>query len=153
MPALYLREKSAVVGWSLQNLWNFVVSFVVPYLLNDDYAGLHSKVGFIFGAICFLGVVWAWFCFPELKGRSLEEIDEMFLAKLPTRKFRGKRMDSSPFFAYQHDADFSSGYESTFATPGQQLREVENHAARPSAEAVRLDTEKSPVMIDTRTST
>lgn len=88
MPAVSLREKSSTVGWTLQNLWNFVVSFVVPYLLNDDYAGLHSKVGFIFGAICFAGVAWAWFCFPEVKGRSFEEIDEMFLAQLPARKFR-----------------------------------------------------------------
>ncbi|KAL4780393.1 general substrate transporter [Aspergillus varians] len=109
VPTLSLREKSAVVGWSLQNLWNFVVSFTVPYLLNDDYAGLHSKVGFIFGAICFIGVAWAWFCFPELSRRSLEEIDEMFLAQLPTRKFKD--------------------YKSTFASSDPRNREIEAHAS------------------------
>jgi hypothetical protein len=90
VPSPRLRDKSAVVGWSFQNLWAFVVTFVVPYLINDAYAGLQSKVGFIFGSICVLGLVWAYFFFPELKGRSLEEIDEFFQAKVPAGKSRGK---------------------------------------------------------------
>ena len=89
-PALRLRDKSAVVGWTFQNLSAFIVTFTVPYLIDDGYAGLHSKLGFIYGAIGALGLIWAFFCFPELKGRSLEEIDEMFLANVPARKFRGK---------------------------------------------------------------
>lgn len=63
---------------------------MVPYLISDSYAGLQSRVGFIFGSICVLGLVWAYFFFPELKGRSLEEIDEFFQAKVPAGKSRGK---------------------------------------------------------------
>lgn len=33
-------------------------------------------------------VVVAWFCIPELKGRTLEEIDQLFLSGQPLRKFR-----------------------------------------------------------------
>lgn len=69
LPSLHLRDKSAFVGWSIQNLAAFVVTFTVPYLLDEPYAALHSKVGFIYGAICLLGLVWAWFEFPELMGR------------------------------------------------------------------------------------
>ena len=32
--------------------------------------------------------MFVYFCLPEVKGRSLEEIDEMFAARLPARKFR-----------------------------------------------------------------
>ncbi|PCH00783.1 Major facilitator superfamily domain, general substrate transporter [Penicillium occitanis (nom. inval.)] len=88
VPALRLRDKSAVIGWTFQNLAAFVVTFTVPYLIDASYANLQSKLGFIYGAIGVLGLIWAYFSFPELMGRSLEEIDEMFVAKLPARKFR-----------------------------------------------------------------
>jgi hypothetical protein len=63
-----------------------VVSFTLPYLLET--ANLESKVGFIYGSICFVGLAWGYFFLPELRGRSLEELEEMFAAKVPLRKFR-----------------------------------------------------------------
>jgi SP family sugar:H+ symporter-like MFS transporter len=32
--------------------------------------------------------VWVYFYLPEIKNRTLEEIDEMFEARLPARQFR-----------------------------------------------------------------
>lgn len=32
--------------------------------------------------------MWVYFYLPEIKNRTLEEIDEMFDARLPARKFR-----------------------------------------------------------------
>lgn len=32
--------------------------------------------------------MWVYFYLPEIKNRTLEEIDEMFEARLPARKFR-----------------------------------------------------------------
>lgn len=37
---------------------------------------------------CLAAVVFIYFCLPEVKGRTLEEIDEMFAQNLPARKFR-----------------------------------------------------------------
>ncbi|RDW91886.1 hypothetical protein BP5796_01280 [Coleophoma crateriformis] len=88
IPSLRLRDKTSVVGWSVQNLAAFVVTFTIPYLLNAPYAHLESKVGFIYGGVCILALVWAWFCLPEVGGRSLEEIDDMFQSKVPTRDFK-----------------------------------------------------------------
>lgn len=51
-------------------------------------ANLGSKVGFIYGAVALIGLIWAFFYFPELKGRSLEEVDEMFAAGVSARKSR-----------------------------------------------------------------
>lgn len=35
-----------------------------------------------------IAAAFVWFCLPEVKGRTLEEIDEMFEKRLPARKFR-----------------------------------------------------------------
>jgi MFS transporter, SP family, sugar:H+ symporter len=51
--------------------------------LNEPYAALGGKVGFIFGSICFGFILVTWFCIPELKGRSLEEVDILFEKKIP----------------------------------------------------------------------
>jgi hypothetical protein len=37
--------------------------------------------------MCFLALVWGFFFLPELKNRSLEELEELFAAKVPLRKF------------------------------------------------------------------
>jgi len=34
-------------------------------------------------------VAWMWFFLPETKDRTLEELDEMFEAHVPARKFKG----------------------------------------------------------------
>jgi SP family sugar:H+ symporter-like MFS transporter len=44
--------------------------------------------GWIWAPSCFITVVWVYFYLPEIKNRTLEEIDEMFEARLPARKFR-----------------------------------------------------------------
>lgn len=68
--------------------FSFLFSFSTPYLLNAPYANLKSKVGFIFGGLAICSFLFAYFCVPEMKGRSLEDINEMFDKKVPTRQFR-----------------------------------------------------------------
>jgi hypothetical protein len=65
-----------------------VFSFSTPYLLDAPYANLHSKVGFVFGALACCSFIFAYLCVPEMKGRSLEEINRMFQAKVPVRDFK-----------------------------------------------------------------
>jgi SP family sugar:H+ symporter-like MFS transporter len=52
----------------------------------DDCAKV--MLGWIWGPSCFLTAVWVYFYLPEIKNRTLEEIDEMFEARLSARKFR-----------------------------------------------------------------
>lgn len=79
----------SIVENSLLILYHsFLFSFFTPYLLNAPYADLGGKVGFIFGALAICSFFFAYFCVPEMKGRSLEEINEMFDKKIPTRQFR-----------------------------------------------------------------
>lgn len=60
---------------------------MIPYLIYDDYAGLGSKVGFIFGSVMVLALFFVYFCVPECKGKTLEEVDALFNNNVPLRLF------------------------------------------------------------------
>jgi hypothetical protein len=50
---------------------------------------LGAKVYLLFAGCMLLNIVIAYFVFPELKGRTPAEVDEMFEARLPARMFKG----------------------------------------------------------------
>ncbi|KXL42773.1 hypothetical protein M433DRAFT_27678 [Acidomyces richmondensis BFW] len=88
-----LRAKTVAIGlivaWAIQVFW----SFVMPYLFNPNEANLGGKLGFIFGGLSIPCVVILWFYQPETKGRSYEELDEMFMKKVPARDFAKYQTD------------------------------------------------------------
>ncbi|PWY88302.1 aldehyde dehydrogenase [Aspergillus heteromorphus CBS 117.55] len=92
-PHLRLRDQTSVVAWIVRIVCDFVVSYSLPYLLDAPYADLQSKVGFIYGALAALGVISGYFFLPELTGRSLEELEEMWQQRIPARKFSDWKSD------------------------------------------------------------
>lgn len=86
-----LRVKTIAIGLALQNALNTMWSFVLPYLFNPDKLNLGGKLGFIFGGLAVLCLVYLWFYQPETAARTYEELDEMFAAKVPARKFKSHR--------------------------------------------------------------
>lgn len=80
-------EKTSNLAVSLSVVAAFLVSFTAPYLLNAPYGNLHGKVGFIYGSLSILFTFLTWTSVPEMKGRSLEEIDVLYAQNVPTRKF------------------------------------------------------------------
>lgn len=72
-----------------------MVSFSLPYLLDAPYADLASKVGFIFGSMAAVSVVFAFFCVPIVARRSLENIDCLFASGIPIRKLGGAELKDS----------------------------------------------------------
>jgi hypothetical protein len=82
-----LRAKTVAIGVSFQSCWSVMWSFVLPYLFNPDKANLGGKVGFIFGGLSFFCIAFLWWYQPETKGRTYEELDEMFMKKVPARQF------------------------------------------------------------------
>jgi hypothetical protein len=59
-------------------VFSFAVNFSVPYLVLKTQVGLGSRVGFIFGAISLLSLVFIYFSVPECKGKTLEQVDWLF---------------------------------------------------------------------------
>lgn len=70
-----------------------MVTFTSPYLLSNEYAGLQSKVGFIFGTIAVFAFLFVYFCVPDLQNKSLEEIDMLFHQKVSLRDFKKTSVD------------------------------------------------------------
>lgn len=86
---LRLRGKGMSIATASNWLFNFILGFVTPYLVAENEANLKTNVGFIWGGFILLALVWVFFSVPETKGLSLEEIDELFEAKIPARKSVG----------------------------------------------------------------
>jgi SP family sugar:H+ symporter-like MFS transporter len=83
VPPQQLREKMVTLfGFSAYGT-GLVIVFVNPFVQSD----IGGSVTFIYGSISVLSVLFAYFFVPELRRRSLEQIDEMFNEELPTREF------------------------------------------------------------------
>jgi SP family general alpha glucoside:H+ symporter-like MFS transporter len=93
-----LRVKTIAIGLALQNALNTMWSFVLPYLFNPDKLNLGGKLGFLFGGLAVLCLVYLWLYQPETAGRTYEELDEMFAAKVPARKFKTHRTSTEAVF-------------------------------------------------------
>ncbi|KAF4629732.1 hypothetical protein G7Y89_g8410 [Cudoniella acicularis] len=94
-----LRSKTQSVGTAASWAMTVVISVVVPYLINPTAANLGGKVGFIFGGLTIIAFIWAYFYLPETGGRSLEELDELFLDRIPARRFKSYKSSGLEHFA------------------------------------------------------
>lgn len=80
-------KKTSNLAVSLSVVAAFVVSFTAPYLTGTGYANLGGKVGYIYGSLTVLITVLTWWYVPEMKGRSLEELDVLFRDRVATHMF------------------------------------------------------------------
>lgn len=64
------------VAFATMSNWgnNFIIGLITPPLVEDTGYGAYV----FFGVFCALGVVWVWFVVPETKGKTLEQMDEVF---------------------------------------------------------------------------
>lgn len=81
--SLRLRDMTQRTAGCARVVANFIVGFTLPYMM--DTIGL--QLGFLFGGICFFGLLFTYFCVPECKGKSLETIERLFHEGVPSRKF------------------------------------------------------------------
>jgi hypothetical protein len=73
-----MRRKVMATGGVVNMSCAILITSATPYLMAD----LGAKVGWFFAAPSFLLFLFGVFIVPELKGRSLEETDELFNAGL-----------------------------------------------------------------------
>ena len=108
IPNAALREKTQALGTSWNVLWAFATNYSIPYMI----ASINFQVGWVFGSIAVLALVFTIFFLPETKvnglpapyflqiphtdavfqGRALEEIDAIF--EHPFNPFRPSKIDS-----------------------------------------------------------
>jgi hypothetical protein len=92
--SLQLRAKTQGIGWFVSALTSTVSGLCLPYVFNPDEGNLRGKTGFTYAASCAVGVVISYFLIPEMKGRSVNEIDRMFELKLGAREFKKWKPES-----------------------------------------------------------
>ncbi|KAL0934976.1 high-affinity glucose [Colletotrichum truncatum] len=68
------RSKGVALGTATVWLCNFIVGVATPPMM--DQLGFGTYV--FFGAWCFIASVWAFYLVPETKGKTLEQMDEVF---------------------------------------------------------------------------
>jgi hypothetical protein len=85
--SLHLRAKAQGIGWFIAGLSSGIAGFVLPYIFNPDQGNLRAKTGFVFAGLCALGVAITFFTVPEMKGRTHDEIDKLFEARVSARRF------------------------------------------------------------------
>lgn len=86
-PSMRLKAKSQGVGWFVSGGFSCGIGVGLPYVYNNDAGALGAKTGFVFVAFAGLATVLTWFLVPEMKGRSIEDVDRMFEIGLKTREF------------------------------------------------------------------
>ncbi|GKZ42253.1 hypothetical protein AbraIFM66951_000961 [Aspergillus brasiliensis] len=83
-----LRAKSLAIGFTFNYFFSTVWNVAMPYLYNSDEADLGGLIGWIFAGMGAVMLLILFFELPETKGRTFEELDEMFAARVPTRQFK-----------------------------------------------------------------
>ncbi|KAL7280854.1 MFS monosaccharide transporter [Trametes coccinea BRFM310] len=107
---LNIRAKAMSLSVASNWLWNWAISYATPYLVNPGAgnANLGVKVFFIWGSTCAGCIVFTYFCIPETKGLSLEQVDLLYQNSTPitSAKYRRELVAQD-----LHVADVLGGHE------------------------------------------
>lgn len=88
VPTSALRTKTLALALSSSAAANTMWAFVAPYMFNPGAGNLKAKIGFVFGVFMLIWAGLAYFYVPETRLRTYEELDELFMNRVPTREFR-----------------------------------------------------------------
>lgn len=88
MPAQNLRAYTQGVAIAVSFIFAWICTFTAPYFINPTELNWGPKYGWIWFVSSVITTTFIYFMLPDVNGRSLEEIDEMFRNKVPTRAFK-----------------------------------------------------------------
>lgn len=114
---LRVRGKAVALTTSSNWIFNFALSYFVP----PAFVNIQWRVYIIFGVFCTVMAIHTFFCFPETSGKSLEDIEEMFLSGVPAWKTKVEYQRSR-----QHEiGDLSDKEKALEATTHERLENTE----------------------------
>ncbi|KAF2442641.1 high affinity glucose transporter [Karstenula rhodostoma CBS 690.94] len=79
---LRVRGKAVAITTSSNWIFNFALSYFVP----PAFVNIQWKVYLIFAVFLTTMTIHVFFCFPETSGKTLEDIEELFLTGVPAWK-------------------------------------------------------------------
>ncbi|KAI1163066.1 general substrate transporter [Nemania serpens] len=89
-----LRPLSVVLSRTAYQIINIISQFLNTYMVNPVEWNWSGKSGFFWGGTAFLVFVWSYFRLPEIKDRTYEELDILFMKKVSARKFAKTHVDA-----------------------------------------------------------
>ncbi|KAI8960251.1 general substrate transporter [Daldinia sp. FL1419] len=90
-----LRVITLSFATGVDYVFAWLISFCSPYFINPTALNWGAKYCWIWAVSNILTFVFFWIFLPDMKGRSLEEIDELFEKRVPTRDFSTFECQSS----------------------------------------------------------
>lgn len=128
-PSRY-RAKCMALATASNWVWNFLISFFTPYITGAiDY-----RYGYVFAACCFAGALVVFFFVCESHGRTLEEIDTMYI--LGVNPIKSKHWQPP-------EGDELPNLDNTYLTPGARGINKKQEARAP--EEMRQESMPAPV--------
>ncbi|KAI4955391.1 hypothetical protein J4E91_001251 [Alternaria rosae] len=89
---LTIRSRGVGLSTASNWFWNCIIGIITPYLVadRDDSARMGSNVFFLWGSLCCVSFLFAYFFVPEIKGLTLEQVDKMLEESTPrtSRKWK-----------------------------------------------------------------
>lgn len=89
---LTIRSRGVGLSTASNWFWNCIIAVITPYLVSDQphSANMGSNVFFMWGGLCIISFLFAFFFVPETKGLSLEQVDKMLEESTPrtSRKWK-----------------------------------------------------------------
>ncbi|KAH8666500.1 general substrate transporter [Xylariales sp. PMI_506] len=82
-----LRSPTQALSTAMNGLSSCIWSFALPYAINPDQGNLQGKIAFVFGSVLVLATGFIWYFYPETKGRTYVEIDELWKRGVSPRHF------------------------------------------------------------------
>ncbi|KAF9959292.1 hypothetical protein BGZ65_000571 [Modicella reniformis] len=130
-----LRIRSKAVSLSTASNWafNFMLAYAVPPALEN----IQYKTYFIFAAFCVAMTIHVFFMFPETKGHTLEEMDDLFSSHVPAWKTRAQPASASHL---DHDIEEIKQQQQTEEQPlQQQQQQQQQQSGTPIGEKTELE--------------
>ncbi|KAJ5088016.1 maltose permease [Penicillium angulare] len=91
LPSQRLRSYTFGLATGIGFLGAWLTTFTAPYFINIASLNWGPKYGYIWFPSCLIAATFIYFFLPEAKGRTLEEIDEMFEQRISARNFSSYR--------------------------------------------------------------
>ncbi|KAH7258754.1 hypothetical protein MRS44_009735 [Fusarium solani] len=82
-----LRAKTTSIAVTIQYMTGILFNYTVPLMLSNQGAGWGQKIGLFFGGITLVYLIPCVLMFPETKGRTYHELDELFEQRVPAWRF------------------------------------------------------------------
>ncbi|SPO27230.1 probable maltose permease (MalP) [Ustilago trichophora] len=117
-----LRSKTIVLACNTYNIGLIVANILQPNMLNTDQWNLGARSGMVWAGTCAVSIVWTYFRLPELANRTYGELEVLFGAKVPARKFSKTSIDQ--FQAIEKEVSSQDVEKSSVSDKGESEGEV-----------------------------